>query len=61
MFIHDAILEKVRCGDTQVSATDLRQVLKKMQKMDPSTHKTMLQEQFEVYNKTLKYSNPFHF
>ena len=30
MFIHDAKLEKVRCGDTQVSATDLRQVLKKM-------------------------------
>ena len=27
MFIHDAILESVMCGDTEINATDLRSTL----------------------------------
>ena len=30
MFIHDAILESVTCGDTQISAGDLRRQIQKM-------------------------------
>ena len=31
MFIHDALLEIVTCGDTQISAADLRATLNKME------------------------------
>ena len=48
MFIHDAILETVMCGDTQVDAADLRVTLMKMEKTDSNTQKTILQRQFEV-------------
>ena len=48
MFIHDAILENVVCGDTQVSADNLRTALRKMEAKNPNTHKSPLQEQFEV-------------
>ena len=33
-FIHDAILESVTCGDTQISATNLRMNVAKMKKYD---------------------------
>ena len=32
IFIHDAILESVTCGDTQISATNLRVAITKMRK-----------------------------
>ena len=48
MFIHDAILESVVCGDMQVSASNLRTVLRKMEAKNPNAHKSPLQEQFEV-------------
>ena len=48
MFIHDALLEIVTCGDTQISAADLRATLNKMETENPNTHKTAFQEQFEV-------------
>ena len=34
MFIHDAILESVTCGDTQISATNLRMATTKMKNTD---------------------------
>ena len=33
-FIHDAILESVTCGDTQIAATNLRVNIAKMKKRD---------------------------
>ena len=48
MFIHDAILETVTCGDTQVNAASLQTALKKMEVKNQHTHKTTLQQQFEV-------------
>ena len=31
MFIHDAILETVTCGDTQIEASNLRMAMRKLQ------------------------------
>ena len=46
-FIHDAILEAVTCGDTQIESDDLRPKLNKMQKKNQSD-KTELELQFTV-------------
>ena len=48
MFIHDAVLESVTCGDTQISATNLRAAIKKMSKVDPVTNKNTFESQFHV-------------
>ena len=48
MFLHDAILESVTCGDTQVTAADLRMMIKKYDKVDRATGLTGFQSQFSV-------------
>ena len=48
MFLHDAILDSVTCGDTQVTAADLRMMIKKYGKVDPITGLTGFQSQFFV-------------
>ena len=47
VFIHDAILEAVTCGDTHIEANDLEDKLKKLQMKDQSG-KTKLELQFAV-------------
>ena len=47
IFIHDAILEAVTCGDTQIESGNLRAKLNKLQKKDQSG-KTELELQFAV-------------
>ena len=46
-FIHDAILEAVTCGDTQIESSDLRAKLNKIWKKNQSG-KTELELQFTV-------------
>ena len=48
IFIHDAILESVTCGDTEISSANLRLVLKKMIKNNPQDSANQLQMQFKV-------------
>jgi hypothetical protein len=47
-FIHDAILESVTCGDTQISATNLRMRMVKMKKNDNKKQPHGFQYQFKV-------------
>ena len=47
IFIHDAILESVTCGDTQIISGDLRTTLNKLQRQDQSG-KTEIELQFAV-------------
>ena len=47
-FIHDAILESIVCGKTQVNSGELRPTIEFMKKTDPVTEKTQFQTQFEV-------------
>ena len=49
-FIHDAILESVTCGDTQISATNLRTAIVKLGK------KAGFQHQMKVREKLYRYS-----
>ena len=48
IFIHDVVLESVTCGDTQVSAKDLKIVIKRLGNKDQITGKTQFEAQFEV-------------
>ena len=48
MFIHDAILESVTCGDTEISSANLRRALENLSKIDPKNNATPLELQFKV-------------
>ena len=43
-FIHDAILESVTCGDTQISATNLRATIVKLGKKAGFQHQMKVRE-----------------
>ena len=47
-FVHDAILDFLTCGDTQIDAYNLRRVTQKMSTRDPNTHLTGFEKEFEV-------------
>lgn len=47
-FIHDAILESITCGNTQVSAADLQRVVTKLKHRDPHTTLTGYEQQYKV-------------
>ncbi|XP_064386119.1 sushi, von Willebrand factor type A, EGF and pentraxin domain-containing protein 1-like isoform X4 [Halichondria panicea] len=48
VFIHDAILESVTCGDTQISAGDLRRQIQKMSSVAPGKTVSDFQYQFQI-------------
>ena len=48
MFIHDAILESVTCGDTQINAGDLRRQIQKMSSVAPGKTTSEFQYQFKI-------------
>ena len=48
IFIHDAILEVLTCGDTQITATNFRLQMDKLSREDPTHKCTVYQHQFNV-------------
>ena len=48
MFIHDAILEYLTCGDTQINAADLRTAIADLNIQDELSGITGFQNQFAV-------------
>ena len=48
MFVHDAILESITCGNTQLSAADLQRTVTKLKQRDPGTQLTGYEQQFKV-------------
>ncbi len=49
MFIHDAILESVTCGDTQIAATNLKVTITKMKKSDDKNQPHGFKYQLKVH------------
>ena len=48
IFIHDALLEAIECGITEVQARDLPSHFKKLQATDEATGKTLLEIELQV-------------
>ena len=48
MFIHDAVLESLTCGDTQISASGLSNAIEKLKEKDRVTGRTGFETQFHV-------------
>ena len=48
MFIHDAVLESLTCGDTQIPASGLLGAIEKMKEKDRETGRTGFETQFHV-------------
>ena len=48
IFAHDAVLESLTCGDTQILPADIRPAIAKLERRDPQTNKTGYESQFKV-------------
>ena len=48
VFIHDALLEAIMCGDNSIPAPELRKRFPDLMEVDPESNKSRLQLQFEV-------------
>eukprot|EP00731_Ephydatia_muelleri_P018888 Em0011g928a len=48
IFLHDAILESVMCGNTQIQVSNIHKSLNTFETKDPTSNKTGLESQFEV-------------
>ena len=48
MFLHDAMLESVTCGDTEISSGNLRLSMRKMEKINPKDNMTTFESLFKV-------------
>ncbi|CAH1775088.1 unnamed protein product [Owenia fusiformis] len=58
IFVYDAILEAVLCGDTVLPCPDFRQKYNTMLEIAPDKDKSILQEQFELLEKLCEDSEP---
>lgn len=47
IFIHDALLEAVICGNTEVNVKDLANRMRSLEQVNPETNRTLLEEEFE--------------
>ncbi|KAL5486475.1 hypothetical protein EMCRGX_G018961 [Ephydatia muelleri] len=50
IFIHDAILESVMCGDTSIPASELKDRMATMRQVDPESQIMKIETQFETLN-----------
>ena len=48
VFIHDAVLEWLTCGDTQITPTNLRRELVRLDTVSADTQLTGYEQQFKV-------------
>ena len=48
VFIHDALLEAIECGDTDVPARDLSEQFRSLCVLEDALQKTKIQLEFEV-------------
>ena len=52
MFIHDAVLESLTCGDSQIPASGLSGAVKKLKEKDSESGRTGFETQFHVCTTT---------
>ena len=48
VFIHDAVLESIVCGNTQIPADDFRSTFEALKQTKPDTDESGFQAQFNV-------------
>ena len=54
MFIHDALKEYIICGQTEISAADIRKVIEELSvQHDPCSASTGFEHQFQVVEQSL--------
>ena len=53
MFIHDAVMEAVICGKTEIPVHNLRNVVAKMSKRDPQSNLSGFENHFRVSQKSI--------
>ena len=48
VFVHEAVLESVLCGDTSIPSNNFILELNKLKHLDPATSQTGLEKQYKV-------------
>ncbi len=48
MFIHDALLESIMCGDNSIKAPELKKKVEELKEIVPETGVSMFESQFNV-------------
>ena len=48
VFIHDALLESIMCGDNSIKAPELKEKVKELREVVPETGVSMFETQFNV-------------
>ena len=48
MFVHDAVLEAVICGETEIPTDKYQSVVQKLRSIDPQRHCSGLESQFNL-------------
>ena len=48
MFVHDAVLEAVICGETEIPTDKYQSVIQKLKQIDPKRHHTGFESQFHL-------------
>ena len=49
VFLHDAVLESVRCGDTQIEAGNLRKAIARLSQSLPQSNSSGFEHEFKVH------------
>ncbi|XP_065058065.1 receptor-type tyrosine-protein phosphatase kappa-like isoform X3 [Rhopilema esculentum] len=50
IFIHDALLESVQCGNTEITAQDLRIMINRLETISPETNMTGFEKEWKILN-----------
>ena len=58
VFLHDALMEGLMCGNTRIEAANLEQALAKLLDPDPTTGQSQLEEQFNTLDKVTPRPDP---
>ena len=48
MFLHDAVLEAVICGETEISTENFTSNIQKLKRINPKTRCTIMESQFDL-------------
>ena len=60
MFLYDAVLEAVICGETEMSTENFTSNIQKLKRIDPKTHFTIMESQFGLLHQATTDPNAVH-
>ena len=60
MFLHDALLEAIICGETEMSTENFTSNIQKLKRINPKTRCTIMESQFDLLHQVTPDPNDVH-